>query len=339
MGNYVTRKATSAAMGICLTRKTTSQPAVIQKQKLTQHATTTDLGNYVIRNVTSATEICSTHVKAAQSEGWRCTIDDHELQFTTDPSAFFLGELDGKTISCMSAIKYGDEYAFLDYYVVDKLYRGKGYGLALIKHALASLSPTLNLGADAALDMVPQYETFMGLKTTWTNRIMLFDVSHCSSHLDKFNTPTNVLVQPAKQVDLDILSSYDTAAFGAPHHLFLKALLDSPNSINIAATNPRGDIVGFISARRTIIQKEGWNITPLFADDGQIARALLKNIFAELVKELPERSAAMMEIPFDINPEACVLAKELNGRFLCDFNRMFSKGALDIPKEKTFSFT
>ena len=293
--------------------------------------------NYQIRNITSAAELLSTHVKAAVSEGWRSGIDDHEVFYATDPTGFFVGELNGEIISCGSAVKYGERYAFLGYYVVEKLYRGKGYGLALTKHALAPLW-TCNLAADAVLDMAPQYENLMGLKSTWINRRMLFSVSHCASHLENFNTPVSVLVQPAKQVDQDLLSAYDTVAFGAPHHLFLKALLDSPNSINLAATNPSGDIIGFISARRTILEEEGWKIAPLFADDGEIARSLLKNVYLELAKETKTRKVAMMEIPFDINPEAYALAEELNGTFLCDFSRMFTKGALDIPKEKNFSF-
>ena len=158
------------------------------------------------------------------------------------------------------------------------------------------------------------------------------------THLDTFHPPAGVLVQPAKQVDLDLLSAYDTAAFGAPHHRCLKALLEAPNAINLAATNSSGDIVGFVSARRTISEEDCWKIAPLFADDSQIARTFLKHLYKELATEVSKRKVAMMFIPADINPEAKALAEELNGKFLFDLNRMFTKGAPDIQKEKIFSF-
>ena len=293
--------------------------------------------NYKIRNANSAAEVRSVHVKMGLSLGWQLGIDDNEVFYATDPTGFFLGEVDGEAVSCISAVKFEEMFAFIGLYVVEKAYRGKGYGLALFRHSMATLSSTYNCGLDCTSEMVPIYEKW-GFKSTWINRLMVFDVSHCVTYLDTFNPPAGVLVQPAKQVDLDLLSAYDTAAFGAPHHRCLKALLEAPNAINLAATNSSGDILGFISARRTISEEDGWNIAPLFADNGQIARTLLKHIYKELAKEVSKRKVVIMEIPADINPEAMALAEELNGKFLLDMNRMFTKGAPNIPKEKIFSF-
>ena len=293
--------------------------------------------NYIIRNATSAAEVRSNHVKGAINEGWRPTIDDHEIYFATDPTGFFVGELDGKVVCCTSVVKYGEEFAFGGYYMVEKPYRGKGYGLAMYDYTM-SFTKDRNWAIDGVLENIPLYEKW-GFKSAWINRRMLFNVSHCVAHLDKFHPPAGVLVQPAEQVDLDLLSVYDTTAFGAPHHLYLKALLKAPNAINLAATNSSGDIVGFVSARRTISEEDGWKIAPLFADDGQIARTLLKHIYKELAKEVPKRKVATMDIPVDINPEAKALAEKLNGTFLWDLSRMFTKRPLDTPKEKVFSFT
>lgn len=342
-------------MGNCLTRNRSTRSAINAKQltaltatarfkylvrrQITITSTPTDdiEGNYVVRNATSAAEVHSTHMRASVSAGWRSALDDHEVYYATDQSGFFLGELNGKTIACASAIKYGEKYAFMSHYVVEKLYRGKGYGLLLTADALATLPPTMNYGSNAVLNMVSHYEKFMGFKNTWIGHKMLFEVSHCVSYFNRFEPTANVLIQPANQVDLDLLSAYDTTAFGAPHHLFLKALLNSPNSINLAATNPSGDIVGFVSGRRTILEEDGWNISPLFADDGLIARALLKNLYSKLAKEVSTRKITMMVIPSGINPEACALAEELNGTILYEFSRMYTRGALDIPKEMIFS--
>ena len=291
--------------------------------------------NYIIRNVTSASEVRSNHVKGAIIEGWRPAIDDHEVYFATDPTGFFVGEVDGKIVCCKSIVKYGEDVAFGGYYIVEKPYRGKGYGLAMYDY---TFDRNRNLGIDGVLENIPLYEKW-GFKSTWINRRMLFDVSHCATHLDTFNPSAGVLVQPAKQVDLDLLSAYDTAAFGAPHDLYLKALLKAQNAINLAATNSSGDIIGFVSVRRTILEEDGWKIGPLFADDSQIARTLLKHLYKELAKEVSKRKVATMDIPADINPESMALAEELKATFLSDLSRMFTKGPLDIPKKKIFGFT
>ena len=292
--------------------------------------------NYSMRNATSVEEVRSFFINRAISRDVRPAIDDSEVFYTTDPSGFFLGEVDGEIISSISAVKYGETRAFLGYYVVAESFRGKGYGLAIFKHALSTLSPTHNCGVQPLIPKVPLFET-SGFKCAWISHRMLFDVSNCVSYLDKFNPPTGIVVQPAKQVNQDLLSEYDTAVFGAPHHLFLKALLKAQNSINFAATNPRGDIVGFVSARKAVVEEEGWKISPLFADDERVARALLKQVYKKLAMEVSMRKVTTMDIIIDVNPEAKTLASELNGTFMCESILMFNNGVPDIPKEKVFS--
>ena len=294
------------------------------------------MDDYTIRNATSVEEVRSFFIERAISRDVRPAIDDSEVFYTTDPTGFFLGEIDGKIISSICAVKYGETRAFLGYYVVNESYRGKGYGLALFKHALSTLLPTHNCGVQPLIPKVPMFER-SGFKCAWNSHRMLFDVAHCISYFYKFNTPAGILVQPAKQVDLGLLTAYDTAVFGAPHHLFLKALLNAPNSINFAASNQSGDIVGFVSARSAVLEEEGWKISPLFADDGQIARALLKDVFKELAKEVTKRKVTIMDIIKDVNPEAKSLVDELKDTFICESILMFDKGAPDIQKEKIFS--
>lgn len=288
----------------------------------------------MIRKATSAAEVRSVFIDRAVREQWSSALDDHQVFYATDPNGFFVGELNGKAISCISAVEYSDKYGFFGFYVVDKAYRDKGYGLALTKYAL-SQSRSHNYGLSGVLDKVPWYEK-IGFETAWTNRRMLLDVSHCNSCLEKFEIPSNVLIKPAKQVNFNCLSAYDTAAFGAPHHLFLKALLNASNSISLAATNSNNDIIGFISGRKTILENEGWKIAPLFADNSLIAKALLKQLFTELAKEDSKRKVAIMDVPVDLNPNAYRLVQELSGTFRFDMRQMFTKGAIDVEADKIF---
>ena len=220
---------------------------------------------------------------------------------------------------------------------MDKAYRGKGYGLAMFKYgkSLVYTSDKINFGLDALLDAVPLYEIH-GFKRAWTNRRMEFDISYCVSQLETVTSQIDISVQPAKQVNQDLLSAYDTTVFGAPHDIFLKSLVNAPNSLNFAATDQKGAVLGFVSVRRTIREEDGWKNGPLFADSTQIAKSLLKHVFGEVAKELSRRKVVVMDVPYDLNPEADTVAKELNGTFVIDCIRMFTKEIPDFPKQKVF---
>ena len=290
-----------------------------------------------MRRIASVEELRSISVEGALNEGWRPSLDDSEVFFSTDPHGHFVGELDGKPISCLSAVKHSDDFVFFGYYIVDEAYRGKGYGLAIFNHVMmvVKTSDKLNLALDSVVDAVPLYEIH-GFKRAWTNRRMEFDISYCVSLLEKFTSPIDISVQPAKQVNQDLLSAYDTTVFGAPHDVFLKSVLNAPNTLSFAATNPNGDVLGFVAARRTIREEDGWRIGPLFADGAQIARSLLKHVFGEVAKELQKRKVVTMDVPYDLNPEADAVAKELNGSLVFDCIRMFTKEIPVFPKQKVF---
>ena len=46
----------------------------------------------------------------------------------TDPTAFYVGELNGEIISYIVAVKYPGHSAFLSTFAVAEEHRGKGYG-------------------------------------------------------------------------------------------------------------------------------------------------------------------------------------------------------------------
>ena len=299
-----------------------------------------NLDNYVIKKVSSADEMRSTLTEFEIMEGIMPALDDHQLFYNTDPDGFYIGQLDGKTISSISLVKYGDSFAFLGIYIVLKEHRGKGYGLALFKHAMESIPPTCNVALDALLEKTHLYRKW-GFVEAFVNRRVQVDNTTAATKLESFVPPSDVTVErveQANQVVYKKLTVYDTGVFGAPHHLFLRGLVDGPNTITLVAFNQIGGIIGFVAVRKTISVEEGWKIAPLFADDGQIARALLKAAFKEMIKIAPDRKVAIFELSIS-TPEACVLADELNATPLVDLSRMFTKGQLNFTKEKVFSFS
>lgn len=295
-----------------------------------------DLTNYVIRKVSSVEEMRHTITKLQTIQGSMPAIDDSALFYNTDPDGMFIGQLNGETISCITVVKYGSSFAFLGTYIVLKEFRGNGYGLALFKHAIESVPLTYNI----ALDTVPGknllYQKWGFVESKFMSRWIEIDIKPALEKLDSFNSRTDATIQPASAVDFYILSAYDDEVFGAPHHLVLKGLLDGPNTITIAATNQSGELVGFVAARK-MIAMERWRLAPLFADNVLIARGILQAIFREMIATDADRKFAMFEI-FLTNPNASVLAEQLNARPIYDMVRMFTKGPLEFKTEKVFGF-
>ena len=112
---------------------------------------------FKVRQICSAEELAAVFTPRAVELAWKPGALDHVSFFTTDETGFYAGELDGKLISCLSVVKYSKDYAFLGQYIVDKPYRGKGYGLATWKYSFRSLPEGCNCALDAIDQLVPMY--------------------------------------------------------------------------------------------------------------------------------------------------------------------------------------
>ncbi len=51
-------------------------------------------------------------LELAMEEGWNPGIEDGPAFFTADPNGYFAGEIDGKLINVISAVRYGDTFGF-----------------------------------------------------------------------------------------------------------------------------------------------------------------------------------------------------------------------------------
>ena len=94
----------------------------------------------------------------AAASGWRPGALDHISFFAADETGFFVGELDGEPISCMSVVKHAENFTFVGNYIVDEPYRGSGYGLLTWKAAMTSINEDYNTGGDAVEEKVPMYQ-------------------------------------------------------------------------------------------------------------------------------------------------------------------------------------
>src|SRR4051812_27897558 len=93
----------------------------------------------------------------ADREGWNPGRHDGPCFFEADPAGFFVGELAGEPVACISCVRYGEAFGFLGQYIVAPEHRGKGFGLRVWSAGIAHLG-SRNVGLDGVLAQVPNYE-------------------------------------------------------------------------------------------------------------------------------------------------------------------------------------
>lgn len=215
--------------------------------------------NYTIERMTK--DEVNLVISWAANEGWNPGLKDALCFYAADPQGFFAGKLDGKIIATGSAIIYDQAFAFLGFYIVDKAYRDKGYGLTLTKHRLAYIGER-NAGIDGVTSMVNKY-TRLGYK------IAHYNIRYCCQSL---NTPStiNPALIPLSQTNFDLLLDYDRQHFPANRARFLRCWINQPDSLALAYIND-GHIRGYGVIRAC---QQGFKIGPLFANNQLIAETL-----------------------------------------------------------------
>jgi len=86
-------------------------------------------------------------------EGWNPGIHDGEAFRGADPEGFLIGEIDGKPIGSVSAVRYRERFGFLGFYIVKPEWRGQGYGIQLWRAGLDHLQGRV-LGLDGVIAQI-----------------------------------------------------------------------------------------------------------------------------------------------------------------------------------------
>ncbi|MDP2721671.1 MAG: GNAT family N-acetyltransferase [Bacteroidales bacterium] len=219
--------------------------------------------NYTIRHMTAA-EV-SLAVEWAAREGWNPGLYDADCFFQTDPSGFLIGELDGKMIACKSAVKYGDDFGFMGFYMVAPEYRGKGYGYEIWKQGHDSLKGRV-AGMDGVVEQQPNYRK-SGYRLAYRNIRMEGKATGMRVE--------NVHLIPASEVSFDSLVKYDRQYFPAERSKFLECWIQQPESHALTYVE-KGSILGFGMIRKCRI---GYKIGPLFSESENIANLISGALF------------------------------------------------------------
>lgn len=259
-------------------------------------------------------------VEWARKEGWNPGLNDAECFYQTDPHGFFVGKLKGQIIAVGSAVIYDEHFAFCGFYMVDKKYRGQGYGMQLTQARLRYIA-NRNAGIDGVLSMVDNYARIgyryahSNSRYALTNPLLTF-------------TPDPAIVD-LKTLPFEQLTQYDRRYFPAPRATFLSAWIKQKTA----------QALGFVQDKNLkgygVIRKchEGYKIGPLFADNAMIAEKL----FQQLV-QYAQGESVYLDIP-ENNSLAVDLVNKYKMSKVFATSRMYLQGAPKTSIEGIYGIT
>ncbi|MGI9368465.1 MAG: GNAT family N-acetyltransferase [Ruegeria sp.] len=266
-------------------------------------------------------------VNWAGREGWNPGIHDAECFQTTDPAGFLGGFLDGEMIASVSAVNYDDAFSFLGFYIVRPEFRGSGHGLEIAQHAIAHCQGR-NMGLDGVVEQQDNYRK-SGFSFAYNNYRFTGSVARILAKLGQISTDQ---VSELRDVG-DDLKSYDRKLFPAPRDAFLQSWISAPSHISRAFLDD-GQIRGYVTLRPC---QSGYKVGPLFADNPEIAQALLTTALNAVPKDHGNRDV-FIDMP-QPNAQAFALAEKLELEKVFETARMYSDHEPDIDLNRIFGVT
>ncbi|MBX6373839.1 MAG: GNAT family N-acetyltransferase [Acetobacteraceae bacterium] len=225
----------------------------------------------------------------AAAEGWNPGLRDAEAFWAADPGGFWLAELGGEPIGSISVVRYGPAFGFLGFYIVRPEWRGRGHGLALWRAGMAHLGDRC-VGLDG---VVAQQENYRKSGFTLAHRNIRFGAERIAA----MPPAPGVAVVPAATLPFASIAAFDATCFEAPRAAFLRAWLDMPGHVALAALRD-GELAGYGVVRPC---RSGAKVGPLFAEGAEVAAALFASLAAAapagpLFLDVPEPHAAAMAL-------------------------------------------
>jgi len=259
-------------------------------------------------------------IEWATAEGWNPGLHDAECFYAADPSGFLMGLLDDEAIATLSAVKYGDSFGFIGFYIVKPEYRGQGYGIQLWNAAIDTLKGR-NIGLDGVLAQQANYQKF-GFQLAYRN-------IRCQGAGD------GKLVDQSGIVDLstipfEAIATYDRAFFPDHREKFLQSWINQQGctALGILQDNQlRG--YGVLRACH-----QGYKIAPLFADQPLLAESL----FIALKSSATAGAPVYLDIP-EINTAAVHLVEKYKMKMVFETARMYTHACPDLPYDRLFGVT
>lgn len=260
----------------------------------------------------------------AAAEGWNPGIYDATCFQSADPQGFLGGFIGDELIATISAVKYGQNFGFIGFYIVKAEYRGRGYGLKLWNAALASLGNRL-VGLDGVFAQQENYRQ-SGFSLAYSN-VRYQGIAQIHNKADH-------AVVHLSEIPFAELAEYDQRHFSEQRAAFLKPWIKQPGTVALAITGnnqPNGpDLTGYGVIRPC---REGYKIGPLFADNA----ALAERLFMQLQSAAADKPV-FLDVP-SVNAAGIALAQAHNMTPVFQTARMYKNGMLELPVANIFGVT
>jgi GNAT superfamily N-acetyltransferase len=257
-----------------------------------------------------------------KAAGWNPGIHDAELFIKADPQGFLVGELDGKPIACVSAVRYDDHFGFFGCYIVDEAFRGKGYGMALHEAGRRYLTGCTQ-GGDGVLENVELYKQ---IGRVYAYRNARYQGVKPADWLGADGTVD------ARDVPFSAIQVLDRACFPAHRDAFLKAWIRQADAHALAITNESNDTLSGYGVIRKCF--DGWKVGPLFATSPEAADTL----FRSLIARIPAGDSFVLDIP-EPNVEAMSLVRRYGMSEVFATARMYTGVFPDITLSWIYGLT
>ena len=256
----------------------------------------------------------------AAAEGWNPGLYDADCFHAADPNGFFIGLLGNEPVATISAVKYGDAFGFIGFYIVKPEYRGKGYGIQVWNAGLAYLRGR-NIGLDGVVAQQSNYKK-SGFTLAYRN------IRYQGNGGGDF--PADFGIVPLSSIPFDEICEYDKLFFPDNRIQFLKHWIDQPRSKSIGILRNH-KLLGY-GVLRTC--RSGYKIGPLFADCPELAEIL----FLFLKAHVPEDALIFLDTPA-VNSAAVDLAKRHNMIAAFETARMYTGKSPVLPINRLFGVT
>lgn len=260
-------------------------------------------------------------VEWAAAEGWNPGWHDATAFHAADPEGFLISLEHGEPTAVISAVRYGESFGFIGFYIVRPDRRGRGHGLRIWNEAMRRLAGRV-VGLDGVLAQQDNYRK-SGFRLAYRN--VRYEGRGGGDPRDL----------PPGIVALDIpgfeaVEAYDRPFFPAPRGAFLRAWLRQPGSRALGRLH-EGRLAGYGVIRPC---RHGHKIGPLFADRPEDAEAL----FTALTAGLGPEEAVFLDVPAP-HREAVALAARHGMRVVFETARMYTGPAPELPMSRLYGVT
>ncbi len=275
--------------------------------------------DYIIREMTR--QEVDIAMDWATAEGWNPGLYDADCFYAADPHGFFIGLLDNEPVATISAVKYGDSFGFIGFFIVKPTYRGKGYGIQIGNTAITYLRGRI-IGIDGVVAQQGNYQK-AGFASAYRN------IRYCGT--GGGNLPEGPDIVPLSAIPFDEICAYDKPFFPDNRTQFLKCWIHQPCSTALGVMGKDGKVAGYGVIRMC---RSGYRIGPLFSDSPQLAERL----FLSLKAHAPEGASIFIDIP-EVNSAALELVNRCHMTSVFETARMYAGKCPDVTLNRLFGVT